>query len=190
MLLNLHFETRFGVLSSFRNFVITICYNLHILIFWVLIVISKFQSQWGIKTNVFFGKQIIPRLSARKTQQNRGAHMEKLKMLKSDEPYRPPTLLLCVYGAGLLWFPVLHTLHFQFKLALGGFSHKCGFPPFARSPGFFLVRTFSGGGHTPQGLGVGKGGKCRHHCDRRGSGLGEFILFFCKGFWMVRQFLG
>ena len=49
----------------------------------------------------------------KKTQQNREAQVEKLKkMLKNVAPYRPPTLLLCVYRAGLLWLPVLHTLHF------------------------------------------------------------------------------
>ena len=85
MLSDLSSETRFGILSSFHNFITPICKDLHILIFWPPTVISKISITLGpIKTNILGKTNYTTSISEKKMHQNRGgaAHLEKLKKVE------------------------------------------------------------------------------------------------------------
>ena len=79
------FGTRFGILS-FRNFLIPICKNLHILIFWPLIVISKFQSHLRDQNEHFWENKLYHVSPRGNTHQNRWYTWRNKKKLKNDEP--------------------------------------------------------------------------------------------------------
>ena len=74
MLSDLNFETNFGILSSFYNFLTSIHKDLHILIFWPPKVISKYQSHGGwVKTHIF-GKTNFTTLVSEKNRTRIGGH--------------------------------------------------------------------------------------------------------------------
>ena len=66
MLSDLNSKTRFGILSSFRDFPAPICNDLHILIFQLPTAFHFKNDFWAMSNRRFSAKRVIPCYSARK----------------------------------------------------------------------------------------------------------------------------
>ena len=83
MLSDLNCETSFRILSPFHNILTTSCMDLHNLICWPSIVISKISITFGpVKANIFWENKLYHVDQREITHQNRGAHVEKLKQVE------------------------------------------------------------------------------------------------------------
>ena len=86
MLSNLNYETRFGILLSFHNFLTYICKDLHSLIFLASHRnFLNFNHIWPIKRSIFGKTNYVTLISEKKNTRIGGTHGE-IKKLKSDEP--------------------------------------------------------------------------------------------------------